>query len=106
MKNLIEYILIHIVDNPDQVKIDVEEDEHGTNYLVSVHPEDMGRVIGKKGAVIQAIRTIARIRAVKEGLRINISIVEPETNAATAAQPADETEPVEETEPVDTSEAD
>jgi len=76
MKNLIEYILIHIVDNPEDVKVEVETEGNNSTYSITVHEDDMGRVIGKKGSVIQAIRTIARVRAIKEGERARIIVVD------------------------------
>lgn len=78
MKNLLEYILIHIVQNPDQVVVEEIETEEGFLYTISVHPEDMGRIIGKGGNVIQSIRTLARVRAMKEGRRVRIEIKEEE----------------------------
>jgi uncharacterized protein len=77
MKNLLEFILIHLVDNPEEVKIEITEDDRGTTYLIHVHPDDMGKVIGKKGSVINAIRNIAKIRAIKEGIRPYITLAEP-----------------------------
>jgi len=77
MKNLLEFILIHLVDNPEEVKIEITEDERGTTYLIHVHPDDMGKVIGKKGSVINSIRNIAKIRAIKEGIRPYITLAEP-----------------------------
>ena len=77
MKNLLEFILIHLVDHPDEVKIEMVEEDRGTTFLLHVHPDDMGKVIGKKGSVINAIRNIAKIRALKEGIRPYITLAEP-----------------------------
>lgn len=74
MKNLLEYLLIHLVDYPEDVQIEEKETERGFEYLLKVNPEDMGRVIGKRGSVIEAIRSIAKVRAVKEGIRVFIKI--------------------------------
>lgn len=74
MKNLIEFILIHIVTHPEEVQVLEEDDGSGVVYTIVVNPEDIGRVIGKNGSVIHAIRTICKIRAVKEGSRVRISI--------------------------------
>lgn len=76
MKNLLEYIVIHLVDNPDAVSIEESEGEHETLYLIKVAEGDVGRVIGKNGSVISAIRQIARIRAIKEGVRIRVDLAE------------------------------
>ncbi|MCL4208786.1 KH domain-containing protein [Patescibacteria group bacterium] len=74
MKNLLEYLLIHLVNFPEDVVVEENETERGFEYLLKVNPEDMGRVIGKKGAVIEAIRSIAKVRAVKEGIRVFIKL--------------------------------
>jgi len=91
MKNLLEFILIHLVDNPEEVKIEITEDERGTTYLIHVHPDDMGKVIGKKGSVINSIRNIAKIRAIKEGIRPYITLAEPvEKEEATKEEATEE----------------
>ena len=87
MKNLLEFILIHLVDNPEEVKIEITEEERGTTYLIHVHPDDMGKVIGKKGSVINSIRNIAKIRALKEGIRPYITLAEPEEEKEVTTKP-------------------
>lgn len=84
MKNLLEFLLIHLVEHPEDVKIEEEEGERGFTYILHVNPEDIGRVIGKGGSIIQAIRNIAKIRAVKEGIRAQIVLAEPDETAAPA----------------------
>ena len=76
MKNLLEFILNHIVDHPEDVVVDEAETEEGHTYTIHVHPDDMGKVIGKNGRIIQSIRNIAKVRAVKENLRVYITIAE------------------------------
>lgn len=76
MKNLLEFIIIHIVTHPDEVRVDEAQDEQGTVYTISVHPEDIGRVIGKGGSVIHSIRNIGKIRALKEGIRAKITLAD------------------------------
>lgn len=76
MKNLIEFILIHIVTHPEDVAVTEQELEGEHQYSITVNPEDVGRVIGKNGSVIQSIRTIAKVRAVKEGGRVYITIAQ------------------------------
>lgn len=85
MKQLLEYIIPNIVNHPDEVVI--TEDNHNglTNISIQTHPEDVGRVIGKSGKVIKAIRQIARIIAIKKGIRVNIDVIDsgkPETQTA------------------------
>lgn len=76
MKNLLEYILIHLVQFPEDVKVEETTDEKGSLFTIHVNPEDIGRVIGKGGAIIHSIRNIGRIRAIKEGIRARITIAD------------------------------
>ncbi len=76
MKNLLEFILNHIVDHPDDVKVEESQDDRGFTYILHVHVEDIGKVIGKQGRIIQAIRSLARVRAVKEHIRAYVTLAE------------------------------
>lgn len=74
MKNLLEYILIHLVEFPEEVVIDEETIDGTYTYIIKVNDKDIGRVIGKNGSVIKSIRNIAKIRAIKEGIRARIEV--------------------------------
>lgn len=74
MKNLLEYIVIHLVDNPESVVVSEDKQTDFTQYTIAVHPDDIGRIIGKKGSVISAIRQIARIKAIKDGVMIRVDV--------------------------------
>jgi len=76
MKDTLHYIIAAIVDNSDAVTIQEEEAEGVHNFIVTVAKEDMGKVIGKEGKVIRSIRNIMKIKAMKHGIRINISLSE------------------------------
>lgn len=80
MKNLLEYILIHLVKFPEDVLVTESKDDRGFLYTITVNSEDIGRVIGKGGAVIHSIRTICKIRAIKEGIRARVTIENNETD--------------------------
>jgi uncharacterized protein len=75
MKELVEYIARSLVDNPSAVE--VTEIEGGTSVILElkVAQEDMGRVIGRSGRVANAIRTLLRVLAAKQGKRVTLEIV-------------------------------
>jgi predicted RNA-binding protein YlqC (UPF0109 family) len=76
MKETLHYIITAIVDNPDAVEIEEREEEGILNLIVTVAKEDMGKVIGKEGKVIRAVRNIMKIKAMKHNVRINVSLAE------------------------------
>lgn len=77
MKELIEFLVTSIVDHPDKFSLKEEATESGyTNYLIKVAPEDMGKVIGKRGQIIQALRTIVRAKAFKSGQKVILTLEE------------------------------
>ena len=92
MKQLLEYIIPNIVNHPEDVVITQEEQEGSVNLFIKVNPEDMGRVIGKSGKVIKAIRQIGRIIAIKKGIRVNIDVVDEGDRVANQDQEAAEPE--------------
>lgn len=74
MKDLLELILKHLVDHPDEVVIDVSEQDETINVSISVNAEDTGRVIGKEGKTINAIRSLAKVIATKEKKKLNLRV--------------------------------
>ena len=76
MKDTLIYIVKSIVDNPDKVVVDEEEGEEGINFIITVDPADMGKVIGKEGKVIRSIRNIMKIPAIKQNKRVSVSLAE------------------------------
>jgi len=78
MKELLAYLLNNIVDHPEAVTIDEETDATGTIiYKVKVHAEDVGKVIGKQGKIINSIRNLVRIKAIKLQQRARVEVVNP-----------------------------
>lgn len=75
MKELIELIAKALVDLPDEVRVREKSDSRTIVYELSVHPSDMGKVIGKQGRIAKALRTVVGAAAVKENKRIVIEIV-------------------------------
>ena len=74
MKTLIEFILNRLVEHPEEVVVTESEDNGIKIYTISVHSDDIGRVIGKQGSVINAIRTIVKIKAIKDGDRVQVEV--------------------------------
>jgi len=75
MKELVEYIAKAIVNAPDDVVVTEETGEQGITLKLQVADEDKGRVIGKQGRVAQAMRTLIRVKAAKEGNRATLEII-------------------------------
>ncbi len=77
MKELALYLLSYLVQNPESVTVSEEENEAGAVTLtISVAKEDMGRVIGKGGKIIRAIRDLVKILAVKQNKHVDIILAE------------------------------
>jgi len=74
-QQFVEYIVKTLVNNPDKVVVEREIDERGVLLSLSVDPEDVGRVIGKRGATAQSIRTLLRVLGTKNGARYNLKVV-------------------------------
>jgi len=75
MKELIEYIAKSIVDDPSQVQVSETEEGNSITLELRVAPEDMGRVIGKGGRVANAMRTLLRVAAARQGKRATLEII-------------------------------
>lgn len=75
MKELVEYIARAIVSTPDEVKVTQENDEDRIVIKLEVAADDKGRVIGRQGRVAEAMRTLLRVAATKEGVRVRLEIV-------------------------------
>ena len=63
-------------EEPEAVEIDVEERRDDVQLLVHASPSDMGRLIGKRGRVIQALRQVVRAAGAAEGIKANVDVVE------------------------------
>jgi predicted RNA-binding protein YlqC (UPF0109 family) len=75
-QQFIEYIVKSLVSQPDKVKIERRIDEKGVLLELTVDPEDLGRVIGKRGATAQSLRTLLRALGTKNDARYNLKIVD------------------------------
>lgn len=74
-QQFVEYIVKTLVGNPDKVKVDRTVDEKGVLLSLEVDPEDVGRIIGRRGATAQSIRTLLRALGTKNDARYNLKIV-------------------------------
>lgn len=94
-QQFIEYIVKSLVGHPDDVVVDRIIDEKGVLLSLTVNPEDLGRVIGKRGVTAQSLRTLLRALGTKNDARYNLKIVnndEQRENYTTSSEPkSDET---------------
>ena len=74
MKELVEVLAKALVDNVEQVVVTQTETEKTVHLQLTVAPEDMGKVIGKQGKIANAMRTLVKAAAVKDGRRVQMDI--------------------------------
>ncbi len=77
-QDFLEFVVKSLVDHPSDVKVDRKVDEMGVLLALSIHPEDMGKIIGRAGNTAKAIRTLLRVVGMKNHARVNLKIEEPE----------------------------
>lgn len=75
-QQFVEFVVKSLVSKPDEVKIERRIDEKGVLLELTVDPEDLGRVIGKRGATAQSLRTLLRALGTKNDARYNLKIVD------------------------------
>ena len=75
-RTVLEYLAKAIVDDPDSVVVEVDEGRSTVSLRLNVSPDDMGRVIGRRGRTAQAIRTVVRAAAAREGMDVHVDIVD------------------------------
>lgn len=75
-QDFVEFIVKSLVGKPDEVKIDRRIDEKGVLIELTVDPEDLGRIIGKRGATAQSLRTLLRALGTKNDARYNLKIID------------------------------
>jgi uncharacterized protein len=74
----LEYVVKGLVDHPESVKINRTVDEMGVLLSLDVHPDDMGKIIGRSGNTAKAMRILLRVVGMKNNARVNLKINEPE----------------------------
>ena len=75
-KAVVEYIARYLAEEPDAVEVDLEERRGEVVLLVHASPSDMGRLIGRRGRVVQAMRQLTRAASVSEGVRATVDVAE------------------------------
>jgi len=77
MEALVTYIVKNLADDKEAVKIETHDSESIVRINISCAKDDMGKIIGKEGKVIQSIRTLVKILAVKQNKYVTVTISEP-----------------------------
>lgn len=95
-QQFVEYIVKSLVGHPDDVTVDRIIDEKGVLLTLTVHPDDLGRVIGKRGVTAQSLRTLLRAFGTKNDARYNLKIVnnDDERENFTASENDSSSQPV------------
>ena len=75
MVELVEYIDKSLASKPEDVKVTSETEEDRILLKLEVAPEDKGKIIGREGRVAQAMRTLLRVAAIKDGSRVTLEII-------------------------------
>jgi predicted RNA-binding protein YlqC (UPF0109 family) len=75
MRELVEYLAQSLVDEPEAVQVDEVESGRVTIYEVSVAEDDVGKLIGRQGKVIRAVRTLVKASATRQGTRVDVDVV-------------------------------
>ena len=75
MKELVEFLAKALVDNPDEVEIKETAGESIIILEIKVGPDDVGKVIGKEGRIANAIRTVVKAAAAKQGKKVTVEII-------------------------------
>ena len=76
MKELIDYIVRQLIDHPETLEVTEVEGARTTIYELRCHPDDVGKVIGKGGKTVGAIRTLLSTVAARQNLRVHFEVVE------------------------------
>jgi len=74
VSELLAYLARELVDEPDAVRVDAEEREGALVLVLHVAPGDVGKVIGRGGRIVRALRTVVRASAVRDGRRVLVEI--------------------------------
>ena len=76
MAELLAYLARELVDDPEAVRVDTEERDGALVLVLHVAPDDVGKVIGRQGRIVRALRTLIRASAVRDGQHVLVEIAE------------------------------
>ena len=76
MQEFLEYVVKGLVDRPDAVNVTPVQKDGVTMYELRLHPSDVGKIIGRQGSTIQAIRALLLVGSARKGTRCTLDIVE------------------------------
>ena len=88
-QQFVEYIVKNLVENPEDVKVERTIDEKGVLLILIVNKEDLGRIIGRRGATAQSLRALLRALALKNNAHYNLKISDGEEKTETVENPTD-----------------
>ena len=95
MKDLVHFLASAMVDHPEPVAVSVVQEDERTVYQLSVHKNDLGKVIGKKGRTAKAMRTLLQAVAGKNGQAVHLEIMDPVVTEPSEATETSESAPQE-----------
>lgn len=72
--DLVTYLVTSLVDNPDEVAVDAQEDGNNLTLIITANPDDIGKIIGRSGRTIKSIRTLARAAASNSPLIVEVDV--------------------------------
>jgi len=89
MLNLTKYLVSNLVDHPEAVLVKEDIDESNTHLIsITVNPADMGKVIGKGGKIINSIRELVKVKAIKQGLKVRVMLTDQnQTDSSFPSEP-------------------
>ncbi|MGE5618894.1 MAG: KH domain-containing protein [Sphingomonadaceae bacterium] len=75
MRELVEFIARSLVDDPDAVRVTEIETDQLTTYEIEVAPDEVGKLIGRQGRIVKAIRSVVRASAARQGKRVAVEVI-------------------------------
>jgi predicted RNA-binding protein YlqC (UPF0109 family) len=75
-RDVLAHVVAELVDHPDDVRIDEVEDERELVLELTVHPDDLGKVIGKRGRTVRALRTLVRAAGALDDEQVTVEVID------------------------------